>query len=154
MGIPVPSGVLGGFPSLCNPGSWVALGAFWKDSTGTVTSCVPLSHCVQSAKLLSRWLYLILFHGNSFSGCLGCPVHSGFGCRSKVGPSFIFLPICGLFILHAPLKVYLSWEWLQIPMVPRPSALWLWYPPHDLISPPTSDVVCAATGTLVVEGMI
>lgn len=48
-----------------------------------MTSCVPLSHCVQSAKLLSRWLYLILVHLNSFSGCLLALCTVAARCRSK-----------------------------------------------------------------------
>lgn len=85
---------LGGFPSLCNPDSWVASGVFWKDRT--VTSCVPLSNGVQSAKLLSRWLYLILVHLH-LQWLPGCPVRSGFGCRSKVGTELCIPPVLWSF---------------------------------------------------------
>lgn len=89
----VHSGIYGSFPSLCHPDHWVTLGVFWKDHS--MTSCVLLcsqcSHCAQSTQLLSRWLYLILLHLNSFGGCL--VVHSGHWggarCRSKVGTKYL-----------------------------------------------------------------
>lgn len=117
------------YPLLClgvsppsRPDSWVALGVLRKEHT--VTSCVllcPLSHCVQSTKFLSRWLYLILVHLNSFSGCLAtlCTVASG--CRSKVGSEHC-IPTCQvLWAFHAsccPVHGYSSQALCPIVWVP------------------------------------